>query len=242
MNRRNYRNSLDFIESGFRACWGNAQALVSGAKVLLDSSHNASAMSLSVLALEELGKLFCLDGILFARADDHKAEAFAKSLKSHATKLSALDLFPVLLANFSTVDPRYPHDSRFLQATAIVIADLRTRSATVRGLLDGETLRSLDALKQSGFYSQPKGNTFLMPSEAISREVAEAVYMLAWRASSNLDSCLKDGNLARYMASARAIRSKMSEADHEAMSQLGEQILSNLFPSTVDDEANGSVH
>lgn len=74
MDRCNYRNSLDFVEAGFKACWLNTRDLVKGTKVLLDNSLHALALSTSVLALEELGKLFCVHGLLFARtARIHRA-------------------------------------------------------------------------------------------------------------------------------------------------------------------------
>lgn len=55
MVRRNYRNNLNFIETGFKACWHNTQDLVKGEKVLLDNSLRPLALSTSVLALEQLG-------------------------------------------------------------------------------------------------------------------------------------------------------------------------------------------
>src|SRR5438105_12087331 len=103
MNKRPYRNNLEFVEEGFSACWKNSTDLVNAAKVLLDSGFHGHALSLSVLALEELGKLFCIDGLLFARGEDHKGEAYVKSLKSHSLKLSALSLLPLLLQRIASV-------------------------------------------------------------------------------------------------------------------------------------------
>lgn len=45
------------------------------------------ALSLAVLALEELAKLHAIDGLLFAKKDDHKVEIFKKSLRSHSENL-----------------------------------------------------------------------------------------------------------------------------------------------------------
>ena len=112
MSKRNYRNNLEFVEASFTACWHNAQDLIKGAKVLLDNSLPAPALSLSVLALEELGKLFCIGGLLYARTDDDKAKAFAKSLKNHSIKLSAFEIFPALLGDIASADPGYPHPKR----------------------------------------------------------------------------------------------------------------------------------
>lgn len=239
MTRRNYRNNLDFIEAGFRACWHNAQDLVKGAKVLMDSSLHALALSTSVLALEELGKLFCIDGLLFARTDDHKAEAFAKSLKSHSMKLSALELFPLLLGHVASVDPRRK-EPRFGQAILISISDLKERGNRVLSFLEGGSFHGLDQWKQSGFYSHPRGNAFVTPTEAVEPKVAEAVYALAWRASSTLDFLLKDGNLERYIASARALRSKLSEDDHRSMEAIAERVFADLFSN--EDNGDETSH
>ena len=57
-DKRKYRNDLGFIEQGFRACWQNTQDLTNAAKHLLDNGLHAPALSLSVLALEEIGKRF----------------------------------------------------------------------------------------------------------------------------------------------------------------------------------------
>ena len=236
MTRRNYRNNRAFIEAGFNACWHNTQDLVKGAKVLLDNSLHPLALSTSVLALEELGKLFCIDGLLFARTDDHKAEAFAKSMKSHSIKLSALELVPLLLGHIASVDPRYRNEPRFGQALVVSISDLKERGNHVLSLLEGGSFHGLDQWKQSGLYSQPRGNSFVTPADAVERQVAEAVYGLAWRASSTLDFLLKEGNLERYMTSARVLRSKLSEEDHRSIEAHATHVFTELFAIEGDCE------
>lgn len=242
MARRHYRNSLDFVADAFRACWANAQDLVSEAKLLSDHGHKARALSLSVLALEELGKLFCADGLLYARPDDHRAKTFAKSLKSHTTKLSALDLLPLLLQNISSVDPRYSREQLFMQAILISAKDLKDRGNAVFDLLGGEGFSKLDHWKQVGFYSQPLENGFVTPNEAVKSEISEAVFMLAWRATTTLNFLLKDGNLKRYIDLAREVRGKMSEEQHAAMSAAGEELANMLFPVEVEDVDGQSLH
>jgi AbiV family abortive infection protein len=228
VSKRNYRANLAFVESAFEACWRNAQALVGGAKLLLDNELHAQALSLSVLALEELGKLFCIDGLLFARTDDHKAETFAKSLKSHSVKLDALVLFPLLLGNLASVDPRRT-EARFAQALATSITDLKNRGNVVFSMLVNASFRTLDQWKQTGFYAQPKGNTFTTPASAVTPEIANAVYELAWRAETTLDFLLKGGNLKRYIDSARLVRAKLTEADHRKLEEMGEAMFVTLF-------------
>lgn len=242
MLRRNYRNSLDFVADAFRACWGNANELVAESKLLLDNGYRARGLSLSVLALEELGKLFCVNGLLFSRADDNKALVFAKSLKSHTTKLSALTVLPLLLQNIASIDPRYTSEKRFMQTIIIGAKDLKDRGNAVFALLDGEGFSKLDYWKQTGFYAQPIENSFVKPSTAITTEIADAVYMLAWRATSTLDFLLKDGNLERYIDNARRLRAKMTEADHAAMSAAAEEMVDLLFPTEGGEENDKHLH
>ena len=199
MSKRKYRNKLDFVEDAFRACWTNTNDLVASAKLLLDNGFHGLALSVSVLALEELGKIFCIDGLLFARSDDHKAEAYVRSLKSHATKLSSLTVLPYLLGNIAAADPRIKSDARFAQAIAVSIKDLQERGNVLFQLLPNASFNDLDSLKQQGFYSQPYNNIFKAPSNAINKETSEVVYSLAWRATTTIDFLLKDGNLNRYI-------------------------------------------
>lgn len=242
MQRRNYRNSLEFIESGFVACWRNGQALVSGAKQLIDGGNHALALSLSVLALEELGKALCLDGLLFARPGDEKSETFARSLKSHSTKLSAFVYFPYLLGQMARVDPRYKNERKFGQAIAITVADLKDRGNVVLSLMKDESFSELDRWKQAGFYAQPRDNGFIAPSEAVSAPVAQAVYQLAWRAVTTFDFLLKDGNLERYTSMAREIRAKLSESDHAQLEQAARQLAAELFSDTDQDSVGQTGH
>lgn len=242
MTRRHHRNNLDFIDDAFRACLANAQDLVREARLLSDHGHKARALSLSVLALEEIGKLFCADGLLFAPPDDHKAKAFTKSLKSHAAKLSALDLLPLLLQNMAALDPRYWKEPRFRQALVISINDLKNCGNAVIKILNDEDFSKLDHWKQVGFYSQPLEKGFITPNEAVKGEIAEAVFMLAWRATTTLDFLLKDGNLKRYIDYARKIRAKLCEEQHAAMSAAGEELANLLFPVEVKDVDDHSVN
>lgn len=235
MNRRNYRSNLDFVADAFRACLENSTQLVKASKLLLDSGHHALCLSLSVLALEELGKLFCVDGLLFARADDDRAKTFAKSLKSHSTKLSAIELFPMLLQNVASTDPRFGSEKRFHEAILISARDLKDRGNAVLELLGSEAFTGLDAWKQLGFYAQPSGNTFRTPDQSIEPKLAESVYMLAWRASTTLEFLLKADNLERYVNAARSIRAAMTEADHQRLSEIAGEMVEQLFPASEEN-------
>lgn len=210
-----------------------------GAKVLLDNSLAPLALSTSVLALEELGKLFCIDGLLFARTNDHKAEIFSKSLKSHSTKLSAIELLPMLFGHIASIDPRYRNDLHFKQALAISLLDLKEKGKSVLSMLKDGSFHGLDQWKQSGFYSQPRDNSFITPAQAVEREMAQIVYNFAWRASSTLDFLLKDENLDHYITSARVLRANLSEEDHQAIEINAQHISKYLF--SEEDKINKKI-
>lgn len=231
MKKRKYRNKLEFVEDAFKACWKNTNDLITAAKLLLDKGLHGIALSTSVLALEELGKLFCIDGLLFARSDDHKAKTYAKSLKSHSTKLSSLSLLPFLLGNIAKVDPRHGSDAQFAQAMVISLTDLKNRGNKIFDLLPNASFQDLDALKQQGFYAQPYDNIFKSPNDAVDNETSKAVYELAWRAVTSLDFLFKGGNLKRYIKSARSLRAKMTEEQHFEIENMATDLYEALFIS-----------
>ena len=242
MKKRNYRNSLTFITNGFRASWGNAQDLVGASKILLDSGFHAQSLSLSVLALEELGKLFCLDGLLFAKEGDLKVKNFKKSLRDHSTKLSAFELFPLFLKNIASQDPRFEVDQRFRKALEISINDLLRKGNDVLNLLNENTFHSLDALKQAGFYTHPNESTniFLKPSQVINKDQALAIYELSWRASTTLDFLFKNDGLDKYIAKVENFRVNLSEEEHQKLTQMADEFLKKH--NEADDQNISTLH
>ena len=240
MKKQKYRNKLEFVEDAFKACWANANDLLKAAKILLNNDLHGVALSNSVLAIEELGKLLCIDGLLFARSNDEKAKSYAKALKSHSTKLSSFTLFPLLLSNIAQVDPRYKSDPRFSQALVISITDIKNRGNKVFDLLPNASFQDLDSLKQQGFYAQPYNNDFKSPNMAIAKEVSQEIYELAWRAVTTLDFLLKGGNLKRYIKQARSIRESLTEEQHNELKDQAKSLSDMIFSSEedVNDDKN----
>jgi len=224
-----YRNTLDFVESGFRACWRNAQDLVRASQKLIDSGLHAPALSLAVLALEELAKLYAIDGLLFARHNDHKAVTFAKSGQSHTTKLTILELFPLLLGNLSRADPRYGKEQRYNLALAISIRQLKKDGNAVMARLQESGFLGLDSRKQKGFYVTAVERRFIAPRDAVEPSFAKAVHQLAWRATTTLDFVLKGGNLERYIDNARSVRAALTEQQHQDLERLGQERFAEIF-------------
>ena len=233
--KRAYRNTLDYVESGFRACWRNAQDLVWASKSLLDSGFHAPVLSLAVLALEELGKLYYIDGLLFARHNDHKAATFAKASTSHSLKLTVFELFPLLLGNLSRADPRYGKEQSFALALAISLQNLKEDGKSVMMSLENGDFLGLDRWKQKGFYVRAADKGFIAPRDGVDPDFVKSVYRLAWRATTTLDFLLKGGNLDRYIENARAVRAVLTEKQHQELERIGAAFFDELFCMSGDN-------
>jgi hypothetical protein len=85
--KRKYRNGVKFVCDAIWACGRNAVDLSSAATNALSAGNHALALSIAVLALEELGKATMIDGLLFAKAGDHKTKVFEDGHRRHPKKL-----------------------------------------------------------------------------------------------------------------------------------------------------------
>jgi AbiV family abortive infection protein len=229
--KRRYRNTLDFVEGGFKACWRNANDLVAASKSLIDQGLHAPGLSLAVLALDEIGKLCAVDGLLYARADGHKSKIFNKSQREHFIKLMALPLLPLFITNLSRADPRSKNDLRYITALENRLHKLAEDIAAVLQQIKKGGLAGLDKWKQQGLYVGISQNSFVTPRETVDLTFAKAVHRLAWRAISTLDFVLNDDNLHRYIERARSTRAKLAESDDQAFEQVGQQLADILLES-----------
>ncbi len=226
--KRKYRD-LAFVEQGFRACWQNAQDLIAAAKQLLDNNLHALALSLSVLALEELGKLCAIDGLLFAQHEDHKAKLFKDATKSHDAKLGIIALFPLFLGNLMQADPRHGKDRTYAEASVINMRQLQADGNAVLQRLGEDGFRALDRYKQHGFYASTTDRGLKAPRDNVDPPFAQSVHRLAWCATTSVDFLLKGGNLERYLQNAQSIRDKLDEAAHQALEVAAAQEAQRLF-------------
>ena len=209
--------------------------------MLLEHGSHAPSLSLSVLALEELAKLYAIDGLLYARNNDHKTDAFVKACTSHDAKLIMFEAFPLFLGNLCKADARYGNDEAFAQAVAISIGNLKHDGNTVMASLGEDAFLRLNTSKQEGFYVRAKNNGFVTPREAIDPAFAEIVHRLAWRATTTLDFLLKDGNVDRYIAKARDFRSALTEEEHQELERVGKAWFVELFSSSNAEVAMGAT-
>lgn len=107
MTKRSYRNQVAMVFQGIAAAIKQAESLHRGAKCLFESGDHALALSVAVLSLEEIGKAFLIDGLLFAKAKDEKSVAFEKGHRQHAEKLRAVEFLPMFVEKLAEADPRF---------------------------------------------------------------------------------------------------------------------------------------
>lgn len=227
---RKYSKSLSFIEEGFAACSRNAIDLTRAAEKLSAEKYYAPCLSMSVLALEEMGKMFFIDGLLFAKSEGTKAEYFGKSLRSHNVKLAAVPMIPVLATMVARSDPRFNELEIFRRALAMGHKNWEQAGQEVLDLAGQDNFEFLDRWKQSGFYvSLVNGNKFQSPRDGVDPNLAECVRKFAQLSAANLEFALGGGNLQRYIEQAKTIRSTLSERDHHFLEENAEEMIGWLF-------------
>lgn len=75
------------IATAMHLCYVNARALLDEAKLLKENGRNARAISLTILALEEFGKIpLIYDMIVYEARDTNAWREFWRAFRSHRTK------------------------------------------------------------------------------------------------------------------------------------------------------------
>ena len=75
--------STNYILDAFTKAYESALSNQDAAAALADLEKDAQSTSLSVLALEEVGKMMLIDGLLFARQGDERYQSWKRGRLSH---------------------------------------------------------------------------------------------------------------------------------------------------------------
>jgi AbiV family abortive infection protein len=224
-----FENPVEFIGDVVEACWSNAVELIESAKQMKTQGRNGLAVSLSVLALEEVGKLHIMDGLLFAKPGDERSDLYEKGFRKHTIKLRVLDLFPLLLNYLCSFDPRYFSEDRFRLSLAIVVDQYkRDRTALAPWLGPACDLVELDRWKQKGFYVHISENNHVEKPAEIDEKMAAAVLQLAVRIVDAVNFVMKD-NIRRYRERTRELRRKLTPDEHAKIKDQALKTIESLF-------------
>ena len=141
---------------GIAAAMRNAESLLRDAELLLEHGRWPRATALTILAIEESGKVPLLRALLLAKNEAERREEW-KAYRSHTEK-NVLYILPQLVAE----------GARSLE--------------DMRPVMDPESEHPevLDAVKQYGFYTDACGNChWSIPDEVISEAFAKSMFRLA---------------------------------------------------------------
>jgi AbiV family abortive infection protein len=223
-----YTHPTEAVLDAFTKAYESASLNYDAASALAERRFNGPATSLAVLALEEIGKMVLLDGLLFARTDDDRYKAYTKGHLSHRMKLDAVEIYPMFLHYLSLADPRY-EETRYKQTIAVVMTDLKAKRQRLVDLF-GESFgfQDLDALKQKGFYSHQDGAVFKSNAEGLDPEKAKAILDLTWRVIEALRFVLKNA-LDEYKKRFASYRSKVDQQTLLRIRQNAEAVVENMF-------------
>jgi AbiV family abortive infection protein len=215
-----FHKTADYIADGILKTVRNAFLLCQEAKVLLDSGSAARGLSLSVLAIEEVGKAFLIDGLIFSTATDERARSFHEGFSKHKDKLEAAAVFPLAIPYFVRFGAADKDPDVLSQTCAIILHNWSEEKNELMRLF-GEDCRStqwivnfskLNKYKQAGFYvDNPDPVSFAAP-QAIPTDISAAVYKVAWRMAEALHFILGQ-NTAAYREWIQAVRTKLSPAE-----------------------------
>ncbi len=236
-----YHESVEIIVSGVDSCLKNASDLSKSARILLRKGISGPALSLSVLALEEIGKLMYMDSLLFARTGDLKTERFKKGFLNHKKKLDYLVRFPLLVECLgvlrrSSVKRRWLRSKvKWLWFRYLLESTIDEVEKWDKWLGDAWEFSDLDVWKQRGFYAAPnKQGLLVAPQEAVPRELSTSIVAYT-RAIVGILRMLWDGlseSYAEFAHQARRIRTR--EDDAEIIALAGE-LLEERLSSNAED-------
>jgi len=224
-----YENPIEFIADGVEACWLNAVDLVESAKQMKEQGRNGLAVSLCVLALEEIGKLYMVDGLLFAKPGDERSDLYEKGFLSHAFKLKVLDLFPIMLQYLWAFDPRYLCEERFRVTLAIVVDQYKhDRMALAPWLGTACDLVQLNRWKQKGFYVHVDEKNLLVRPSEVDEKLAATLLQLAIRIVDAVNFVMKE-NIGQYRERMGELRQKLTDAQQDEIRKQAQRIVEKLF-------------
>jgi AbiV family abortive infection protein len=204
---------IDAVGHGFEACWLNARELIEAAKEMKAKNRSGLSLSLAVLAMEEVGKMHLIDGLIFAKSGDDRHEQFRTGHLKHKEKLLRLEVFPLMLMNLAMLDPRYQKEEAYNTTLATAVLLLKEQKEHLKGWLGPSChFRELDLWKQRGFYVHFDGKRFERPIEAIDENFSEAIVGFADRMIDTLTFILK-GNIDRYKNQIRVMRETITDEE-----------------------------
>ena len=178
---------------GINAAIRNAKRLLTDAHKLIQSGSYASALSLGVLAIEEVGKRGIIERILLARTDQQLKEHW-REYTSHTAKNNTWVVPNLVMSGAQHID-----DFR-------ILADNESPHPYV-----------LDDFKMWGFYTDCRGTLWSEPEKIVTAEIAFEVLRLADKVTANVREVTEE-QMALYVKHLAPVWVEdLSKADSKAV-------------------------
>lgn len=230
-----YTHSLKFLKRGYLSIRETVAQLVSSSSLLLGSGAHSQAASLAVIALEECGKIFLLDSLLFSKPDDGYVKGFKRGSISHRDKLFAVQFFIVFLKALSEHDKRNS-DERFKKAIQIGMLNLHQNYIELRDSLPNADIHELDKIKQEGFYTKLEGQDFIPTTETLSFQVAEKINKLACAMNANMDFIMTPQSVSAYVKAAESLRAEVSVEEWDRVRDIVKETVATELEQVAPEE------
>ena len=204
------------VVEGLRLCLENAGKLVQEAGLLYNAGHLERALSLSVLALEELGKLVCINGLAFSLAAGKRGEhSFNYVRRTHQAKLSALYSYPLIIFQFAGLDEELLQADLDTKKVNRLVQDFYRHLERLEPWIGGvDNLESLNQWKQRALYVDYDDETGFTVPGGFDPKMVLAVQELAGQMVEGFNSILLV-NLGRYREAIRAIRRTLTQEEFD---------------------------
>ncbi|MBE0465737.1 MAG: AbiV family abortive infection protein [Candidatus Desulforudis sp.] len=195
------------VVKGLRLCLENADRLVQEAEILRAAGHLERALSLSVLALEELGKLVCINGLALSLASQSRGEdSFNYVRRTHQAKLSALYSYPLVIFQFAGLDERLLGNEENTGKVNNLVQHFYRNLERLEPWIGGVgNLEKLNQWKQWGLYVDFDDEDGFTAPSGFAPEMVAAVKDLAGQIVGGFNYILPP-NLDRYREAIKAIR------------------------------------
>lgn len=192
------------------------------------------AASVSVLCLEEIGKMILLDGLIFSKIGDERYSKAEKGYSKHKSKLDAAEFIPIYISYLMELNPELKKDKIFQKVLLIMLLKDKENKNNLRKVFGSDFwLSDLDKIKQKGFYSD-KVNTeeFKSADELLTEEQSRAVVELAL-SSIDLLRFVFNRTQHQYENSVQDIRTKIDDNQIKGIRDQAKKIVESVFPDSV---------
>jgi AbiV family abortive infection protein len=223
-----YTRSLEFLKNGYLTIKESVFQLIDSSNLLLEAGAYGQSTAIAIIALEECGKIYILDSLLYSKPDGEYNKNFKKDSTDHKHKLDAIQFFIPFLELLSEHDKR-KNEKNFRLAIGTGLSNMHRSYKELRDDLPDQNIHELNNIKQAGFYTRVVGESFLSTKKAVGAKEAIIINKFANVTLGNMKLIMTPQNISAYLDNAQHIRSIVSLGDWDAVAERVNYIVKTEF-------------